>query len=116
MADSKSSDHHDEHVHPFAKRFLFLGDENFIRSFFWLPVVGLAVTIPLGLVYPFKEGHHAPWDFFASWFFIGFIAYSFVVFSAAPLFKLLARDESYYGEEVVPEDIVEPVVEGHHHD
>jgi len=106
----------DAYIHPFAKKFLFLGDQKVIDSFIWLPVIGLAVTIPLGLVYDFKEGHAARWDFFASWAIIGFVAYTIVVLSARPLFWLLARKENYYGEEVEPEVIVEPKVEVHHHD
>ncbi len=111
-----NTDHHDEHVHPFARRFLWLADEKIVKGFYLLPVVGLAVTIPLALYYDFPEGKLAPWDFFASWGIIGFLAYTFVVLSARPLFAFLAREENYYGEDVVPEDIVEPVVEAHHHD
>ncbi len=116
MADSKHTDHHDENVHPFARKFMFLADEKVINGFYLIPVVGLAITIPLALYYPFPENHAAPWDFFPSWAIIGFVAYTLVVLSAKPLFTFLARKENYYGEEVVPEDIVEPVVEVHHHD
>lgn len=122
MADSNSvehhdhDDHHDDHIHPFARKFLFLGDQKIIDGFIWLPIIGLAVTIPLALYYPFDSKHMAPWDFFASWAIIGFLAYSAVVFSARPMFAFLARKENYYGEEVEPEIVVEPVVEVHHHD
>lgn len=117
MSDTPTTEHHDDdYIHPFARKFLFLGEERVIESFIWLPVVGLAVTIPLALLYPFEEGHKAPWDLFPSWAIIGFVAYAFVVLSAEPLFRLLARKENYYGEEVVPENIIEPVVEGDHHD
>jgi len=112
----KHSETQEDHIHPFARRFLWLADEKVVKGFIWLPVIGLAVTIPLGLVYEFPEKHKADWDFFASWGIIGFMAYSFVVLSARPLFALLSRKENYYSEEVVPEDIVEPVVEVHHHD
>lgn len=115
MAENHT-DHHDDNVHPFARHFLWLADEKVKKSFFWLPVVGLAITIPLALYYEFDPKHKAPWDFFGSWAIIGFLAYSFVVLSARPLFAFLARKENYYGEDVVPEDIVEPVVEVHHHD
>ena len=98
MANKHDIPANDDNIHPVSRRFLFLGDHKFIDNFIWLPVVGLAITIMAGLIYPFKEGHAAPWDFFASWAIIGFVAYSFVVLSAGPLFKLLARDESYYGE------------------
>lgn len=115
MAEHQT-DIHDEHVHPFARRFLWLADEKTVKGFIWLPAIGLAVTVALGLYYDFDPKHKADWDFFASWGIIGFLAYSFVVISARPLFALLARKENYYGEDVVPEDIVEPVVEVHHHD
>lgn len=107
---------HDDYIHPLAKKFLWLGNEKVINSFIWIPIIGLAVTIPLALVYPFDPAHKAKWDFFGSWALIGFAAYSFVVLSAEPLFRLLARKENYYGEEVHPEVIVEPKVEVHHHD
>ena len=99
-----------------SRKFLWLGDQKFIDNFIWLSVIGLAVTIPLGLLYPFEDKYKAPWDFFASWAIIGFVAYSFVVLSAEPLFRLLARKENYYDEEVEPEVIVAPKVEVHHHD
>jgi len=90
--------HDDESIHPLSRKLMFLGDHKFIDNFIWLIIVGLAVTTVLGLVYPFDPSHKAPWDFFASWSIIGFLAYSFVVLSAEPLFKLLARREDYYDE------------------
>jgi len=106
----------DDHIHPLSRRFLWLADEKVVKGFIWLPAIGLAVSIALGLHYDFPEKHKALWDFFGSWGLIGFMAYSFVVLCAKPLFAMLARQENYYGEEVVPEDIIEPVVEVHHHD
>jgi len=96
-----SSDHaHKEEdlstVHPAAKRFLWLAKPKVERGFIWLPLIGMIITVLLGFIYPPK--HPAPWDFFGSWAIIGFCAYSFVVLSAEPLFKLLARKEDYYGE------------------
>jgi len=114
--DVKAVHHEDEYIHPFAKKLLWLANDKVVKGFIWLPILGLAITIPLALLYPFDEGHKAPWDFFASWGIIGFAAYSFVVLSAEPLFRLLARRENYYGEEVEPEVIVGPKVEVHHHD
>lgn len=89
----------DENVHPVSKKFLWLADEKVVGGFIWLPVLGLAVTTVAAFLYPFDPHHKAPWDFFASWGIIGFLAYSFVVLSAEPLFKLLSRPEDYYGED-----------------
>ncbi len=101
MAKAKLSDEAREakervEAHPMAVPFLWLGRKSVQDNFIFLPLIGLIITIVLGLVFP--PEHEAPWDFFASWAVIGFCAYSAVVFSAEPLFKLLARDENYYGE------------------
>ena len=90
----------DDKIHPLAKKFLWLANERVVRGFIWLPIIGLAVTYVAGFIFPFDPHHKAPWDFdwLGSWAIIGFVAYSFVVLSAEPLFKLLARDEDYYGE------------------
>ncbi len=98
MAKHENAPANDEDIHPLSRKLLFLGDHKFIDNFIWLPIIGLVITVMAGFIYPFPEGYAAPWDFFASWAILGFIAYSFVVLSAGPLFKLLARDESYYGE------------------
>jgi len=81
--------------HPLSVPFLWLGRKSVQDNFIFIPLAGLIITIALGLVFPPK--HAAPWDFFASWALIGFCAYSFVVLSAEPLFKLLSRPEDYYG-------------------
>jgi len=107
------SDHHDHpdmpddyspeglaQIHPYAKPFLFLGKENVKRNFIWFPVVGLIIVSIMGFFFPPK--HPAPWDFGFSWAVIGFVAYSVVVLSAEPLFRLLARSEDYYGEAEAP--------------
>ena len=83
-------------AHPLAVPFLWLGKKSVQDNFIYVPLAGLIITIALGLVYPLK--HKSPWDFFGSWAVIGFCAYSIVVLSANPLFKLLARKEDYYGE------------------
>lgn len=95
--------HHEEDlstVHPAAKPFLWLANPKVERNFIWFPVAGMILMIILGIFFPQK--HPAPWDKtffgFMSWALIGFCAYSFVVLSAEPLFRLLARKESYYGE------------------
>ena len=90
----------DDKIHPIARKFLWLADERVVRGFIWLPVVGLAITYMAGFLFPFEEGHKAPWDidWLGSWALIGFVAYSTVVLSAEPLFKLLSRNEDYYGE------------------
>lgn len=87
-------------IHPYAKPFLFLGKESVKRGFIWLPVAGLILVSVLGFFFPPK--HPAPWDFGFSWAVIGFAAYTIVVLSAEPLFKLLARGEDYYGEGEAP--------------
>lgn len=83
-------------AHPLAVPFLWLGNEKVIKNFIFVPMIGLVLFSILGVFYPLH--HPAPWDFFMSYAFIGFAAYSFVVLMAWPLFKLLARDENYYGE------------------
>lgn len=100
-------------IHPAAVPFLWLGKQSVIKNFIWLPLAGMIITSLLGWVFP--QHHEAPWDFFFSWAVIGFIAYSFVVISAGPLFKFLARDENYYGEGGLPDP--DYSTEGsHHHD
>ena len=81
--------------HPLSVPYLWLGRKSVQDNFIFIPLAGLIITIALGLIFPPK--HAAPWDFFASWALIGFVAYSFVVLSAEPLFKLLSRPEDYYG-------------------
>jgi hypothetical protein len=100
-------------IHPAARPFLWLGKPSVIKNFIWLPAGGMVITSILGWFFP--QHHEAPWDFFFSWALIGFIAYSFIVISAGPLFKFLARDENYYGEGGLPDP--EYSTEGsHHHD
>lgn len=82
--------------HPLSVPFLWLGKKSVQDNFIFVPLAGLIITVALGLVFP--PEHKAPWDFFGSWAVIGFCAYSVVVLSAEPLFKLLARKEDYYGE------------------
>lgn len=89
-------------IHPAAKPFLFLGKESVKRNFIWLPLIGIILTVIIGYFHPLK--HPAPWEFFPrSWAVFGFFAYSFIVFTAPYLFKLLARDEDYYGEGGLPD-------------
>lgn len=88
----------DEGIHPVSRKFMWLADERVVKGFIWLPVIGLVISIMGAIIYPFYKGHKAPWDFFASWAIFGFLAYSFVVLSAEPLFKWLSRPEDYYGE------------------
>jgi len=111
--DSVKSDvqkHAATDVHPAAKPFLFLGSEKFKRNFFLFPLGGIIITTLIGVLYPLK--HPAPWDVIpGSWAVFGFLSYSFIVFMARPLFKLLSRDESYYGEGGLPDPFVS--AEGH---
>ena len=102
--------HAAEGIHPAAKPFLFLVNDKFKRNFLWLPLAGIIITTILGVMHPLK--HPAPWDIIpGSWAVFGFLAYSFIVFMARPLFKLLSRDESYYGEGGLPDPFVS--AEGH---
>lgn len=104
-----------EQIHPVSRKLLWLADPKVKRNFIYLPLIGMIVMIGLGIVFPMDSKHQAPWDFFGSWAMIGFVAYSIVVLSAAPLFKLLSRDESYYGEGGLP-DPDEPAPNPHHGD
>lgn len=102
--------HAAEDIHPAAKPFLFLGETKFKRNFFLLPLAGIIITTIIGVIYPLK--HPAPWDVVpGSWAIFGFLSYSFIVFMARPLFKLLSREESYYGEGGLPDPYVS--AEGH---
>lgn len=96
---SKAMDKDD--IHPLAKRFLWLDDPKVKKNFIWVSIIGLILTTLLGFFYPNK--HPAPWEggylYVISYGVLGFLAYSFVVFSAWPLFKALARPETYYGED-----------------
>ena len=93
-------------IHPYARPCLFLGKESVKRNFIWLPLIGVIVMVVLGYFYPPK--HPAPWDFFGSWAVIGFTAYTIVVLSAEPLFRLLSRPENYYAEGEGP--VIDPEV------
>jgi len=104
-----------EKMHPLSRKLIWLGDPKVKRNFMYLPIIGMIIMIGLGIVFPMDDKHKAPWDFFGSWALIGFFAYSFVVFSAAPLFKLLSRGEDYYGEGSLP-DPFEPAPNAHHGD
>ncbi len=84
-------------AHPMAVPFLWLGSAKTNRNFIFVPFIGMVIFSILGFFYPPK--HPAPWDFGFSYAVIGFVAYSFVVLAAHPLFKLLSRPENYYGEE-----------------
>ena len=106
-----------QNAHPFAVPFLWLGNQKVIDNFIWLPVIGMIAMIALGMVYP--QAKPAPWDVIpGSWALIGFVAYSFIVLCAKPLFALLARPEDYYGEGGLPDPdySTEPTHEGDHHD
>ncbi len=99
MAQNKNKKKTDD-IHPTAKKFLWLADEKVVNGFIWLPVIGLIIACMAGFLFPFDPAHKAPWDFaFGSWAIVGFVAYCIVVLAADPMFKLLSRDENYYGEE-----------------
>lgn len=94
-------------IHPAARPFLFLGKTSVKRNFIWVPLIGMIVATVLGMLHPQK--HPAPWEMIGdtpipgSWAIFGFLAYSFIVFMAPVLFKLLARPEDYYGEGGLPD-------------
>lgn len=83
-------------AHPMAVPFLWLADPKVVKNFIWVPFIGLIIFSILGAIFPMYK--KAPWDFFASYTLIGFVAYSFVVLASRPLFKVLSRPEDYYGE------------------
>ena len=111
--------HAAEGIHPAAKPFLFLGKIKTRRNFIWLPLIGMIICIILGHYHPQK--HPLPIEKYVpgSWAIYGFIAYSIIVLSANTLFKILGRDESYYGEGGLPdpEYSTDPAITGEaHHD
>lgn len=84
-------------AHPLAVPFLWLGKHSVQKNFIYVPIIGTILFSILGYFHPLH--HPAPWDIVPmSYAIFGFLAYSFVVLCAWPLFKLLARDEDYYGE------------------
>lgn len=84
-------------AHPLAVPFLWLGKHKVQNNFIFVPLIGTIVFSILGYFYPLH--HPAPWDKVPmSYAIFGFLAYSFVVICSWPLFKLLGRDENYYGE------------------
>lgn len=110
-------------IHPAARPFLFLGEAKVKRNFIWVPLVGLVLCSILGVFFPAK--HPAPWESIGdfaipgSWAIFGFLAYSFIVFAAPVLFRLLAKPEDYYGEGGLPDPEVstDPDITGEaHHD
>ena len=115
----RMNEHAAEGIHPAAKPFLFLGNLKTRRNFIWLPLIGMIICIVLGLIHPQK--HAMPIEKYVpgSWAVYGFIAYSIIVLSANTLFKILGRDESYYGEGGLPnpEYSTDPMITGEaHHD
>lgn len=100
---TETNEHAADGIHPAAKPFLFLGEEKVKRNFIWLPLIGMVICVILGLIYPQK--HPLPIEKYVpgSWAVWGFLAYSLIVLGAPALFKLLARDEAYYGEGGLPD-------------
>ena len=100
-------------AHPLAVPFLFLGRKRVKDNFIYLALIGVIVTTILGFFYPLH--HPAPYDIVpASWALIGFLSYTFLVLCAKPLFKLLARPETYYGED--PNMDLDHIEEASNHD
>ncbi len=100
MADDHNIAPDDDKIHPAANLLMWTVNPKVVKNFIWFSVAGLVVFFLLQFVYPFTDpSHMAPWDHLpGAWAIIGFVAYTIVVLSAGPLFKLLARDEDYYGE------------------
>lgn len=90
----------DDNIHPAAKYLLWLAAPKLVKNFIWFALGGLILFTLLQFVFPFTDpSHMAPWDHLpGAWGIIGFVAYTIVVLSAGPLFRLLSRDEDYYGE------------------
>ena len=84
-------------AHPAAVPFLWLANKGVVKNFYLVPLIGIIVFTIWGV---FKPLHHpAPWDVIpGSYAIVGFVAYGFVVIASWPLFKLLSREENYYGE------------------
>jgi len=86
--------------HPLAKIFVWTDTPGAKKNFIWISVVGLIITAALMVIYPNK--HPAPWEVgpmkLIAYGVIGGFAYTFVVFSAKPLFNMLSRPENFYGE------------------
>lgn len=106
-------------IHPAARPFLFLGSLKTRRNFIWLPLIGMIICIILGIFHPQK--HPLPYEQYipGSWAIWGFVAYSIIVLSANTLFRLLGRDEDYYGEGGLPDPDIstDPMITGEaHHD
>jgi hypothetical protein len=100
-------------AHPLAVPFLFLGRKSVQDKFIYVALCGLIITVILGFIYPLH--YPTPYDVVpASWAWIGFLSYSFLVLCAKPLFKALARPESYYGED--PDMNLDHIEEEAHHD
>ena len=119
VAEIEVNIHAAEGIHPAAKPFLFLGHIKTRRNFIWLPLIGMIVCVILGIMHPQK--HPLPIEKYipGSWAIWGFFAYSAIVLSANILFKILGRDESYYGEGGLPDPdySTDPMITGEaHHD
>lgn len=106
-------------IHPISRHFLFLGNEKVKRNFIWIPLIGMIICVILGILHPQK--HPLPIEKYipGSWAIYGFIAYSLIVLSASTLFRILGRDEDYYGEGGLPDPdySTDPMITGEaHHD
>lgn len=93
-------------IHPVSRAFLFLDGQKTRRNFIWLPLVALIIWIILGVMHPLKK--KLPYEEFVpgSWALYGFVALLVVILVKDVLFRLLARDEDYYGEGGLPDPFV----------
>ncbi|MEP1230011.1 MAG: hypothetical protein ABJG88_04995 [Litorimonas sp.] len=105
MSDKMKTDanHKEDDIHPAARPFLFLGKQSVKHNFMWIVLSGMIICIVLGFFFPQK--HPLPIEKYipGSWAVFGFLAYSFIVLCAPFIFKVLARDENYYGEGGLPD-------------
>ena len=106
-------------IHPAARPFLFLGDPKVTRKLIWIPLVGMIICIILGWFYPQSKAFAIEKYIPGSWAIFGFLSFAAIILSANTVFRILARDEEYYGEGGLPDPYHTPeqAVSGEaHHD
>jgi len=110
---------HMDDIHPAARPFLFLGDQEVTRKLIWIPLIGMIICIILGVFYPQSKAFAIEKYIPGSWAIFGFLSFGAIILSANTVFSVLARDEDYYGEGGLPDPHHSPeqAVSGEvHHD